>query len=46
MVASMQLAFTNVPLFILYYRYNSACVIQKWLKFKRVVITARLACIS
>ena len=26
----MKLAFTNVP-----FRHNSACVIQKWLIFKR-----------
>ena len=36
----MKLAFTNVP-----FSHNSACVIQKWLKLKRV-ITVRLACIS
>ena len=36
----MKLAFTNVP-----FRHNSACVIQKWLKFKRVIIV-RLAYIS
>ena len=40
MVTNMKLAFTNVPL-----RHNSACVIQKWLRFKRV-ITVRLAYIS
>ena len=34
----MKLVFTNVPS-----RHNSAQVIQKRLKFKRVVITFRLA---
>ena len=38
MVTNMELDLTNVP-----FGYNSACVIQK---FKRVVITVRLACIS
>ena len=33
----MKLAFTSVP-----FRHNSACVIQKWLRFKKV-ITVRLA---
>ena len=37
---NMKLAFTNVP-----FRHNSPCVIQKWLRFKRV-ITFRLADIS
>ena len=32
----MKLAFINVP-----FRHNSACVIQKWLKFRGVVITVR-----
>ena len=32
----MKLAFTNVP-----FRHNSACVIQKWLKYRRA-ITLRL----
>ena len=38
----MKLAFTNVL-----FRHNSACVIQRWLRLKRV-ITVRLAyiCIS
>ena len=35
-----EFAFTNVP-----FRHNSACIIQKWLKFKRV-INGRLAYIS
>ena len=34
MVINMKHAFTNVPL-----RHNSAFTIQKWLRFKRVVIT-------
>ena len=37
----MKDVFTNVP-----FRCNSACVIEKWLRFKRVVITIRLAYIS
>ena len=37
---NMKLAFKNVP-----FRHNSAFVIQKWLRFKRV-ITVRLAYIS
>ena len=37
-VRNMKLAFTNVS-----FRHNSACVIQKWLKFRRVIITVRLA---
>ena len=41
MVANMKLAFTNVP-----FRHDLVYVIQKWLKFKRVVITFRLAHIS
>ena len=36
----MKLAFTNPPL-----RHGSACVIQKWLRFERV-ITVRLTNIS
>ena len=40
MVANMKLAFTNVL-----FRHNSACVIQKWLRFKRAT-TVRLAYIS
>ena len=36
-VTDMKLVLTNVS-----FRHNSACVIQKWLKFKRLV-TARLA---
>ena len=28
----MKLAFTNVP-----FRHNFACVIQKWIKFKRFI---------
>ena len=40
MVANMKLAFTKKP-----FRHNSACVIQKRLRFKRV-ITVRLAYIS
>ena len=39
-VTNMKLAYTNVP-----FRHNPACVIQKWLRFKRV-ITVRLAYIS
>ena len=41
MVANMKLAFTNMPS-----RHNSAQVIQERLKFKRVVITFRLAYVS
>ena len=41
MVANMKLAFTNVPS-----RHNSAYIIQKQFKFKRVVITFILAFIS
>ena len=41
MVANMKLVFTNVPS-----RHNSAQVIQKRLKFKRVVITFKLAYVS
>ena len=37
MVANIKLAFTNVP-----FRDNSAYVIKKWLRFKRVVITVRV----
>ena len=37
MVTNTKLAFINVP-----FRHNSACVIHKWLKFKRVV-TVKLA---
>ena len=37
MVTNMKLAFTNVP-----FRHISTCIIQKWLKFKKV-ITVRLA---
>ena len=37
---NMKLAFINVPL-----RHNSACIIQMWLRFKKV-ITVRLAYIS
>ena len=32
----MKFAFTNAP-----FRQNSACVIQKWLRFNRVVDTVR-----
>ena len=31
---NMKLAFTNVR-----FRHNSACVIQKWLRFKRVILS-------
>ena len=41
MVTNMKLAFTDVS-----FRHNLACVIQKWLRFKRTVITVRLAYIS
>ena len=41
MVANIKLAFTNVP-----FRHKSPYVIQKWLKFKRMVITFRLVYIS
>ena len=41
MVANIKLAFTNVP-----FRQKSPYVIQKWLKFKRMVITFRLVYIS
>ena len=37
MVTNMKLASTNVP-----FKHNSACIIQKWLRFKRVIIV-RLA---
>ena len=37
MVTNIKLPFTNVP-----FRDNSACVIQKWFRFKRV-IPVRLA---
>ena len=37
----MNLADINVT-----FRHNSAYIIQKWLKFKRVVITFKLAYIS
>ena len=40
MVTYMKLAFTNVPV-----RHNSVSIIQKWLRFKRVIIV-RLAYIS
>ena len=40
MVTNMKLVFTNVP-----FRHNSACVVQIWLRFKRVIIV-RLAYIS
>ena len=40
MVTNMKLAGTNVP-----FRHNSACVIQKWLRFKRFIIV-RLAYVS
>ena len=40
MVTNMKLAFTNVPL-----RHSSAHVIQKWLRFKRLMIV-RLEYIS
>ena len=40
MVTNMKFAFTNVS-----FKHNSACVIQKWLRFKRV-ITVKLAYIS
>ena len=40
MVVNMKLAFTNVP-----FRRNSAYIVQKWLRFKRVIIV-RLAFIS
>ena len=36
----MKLDFTNIP-----FRHNSACIIQQWLRFKRV-ITVGLAHIS
>ena len=32
MVTNMKLDFTNVP-----FRHDSACDIQKWLRFKRVI---------
>ena len=35
-VANIKLAFTNVS-----FKYNLACVIQKGLTFKRVIITVR-----
>ena len=38
LITNRKLGFTNVP-----FRYNAVCVIQKWLRFKRVVITVRLA---
>ena len=41
MVTNMEFAFTNVP----FKHYDSACAIQKWLRFKRV-ITVRLAYIA
>ena len=41
MVANIKLAFRNAS-----FRHNSAYVIQKWLKFKRMVITFRLVYIS
>ena len=41
MVENMKLAFRKVP-----FRHNSAYIIQKGLKFKRVVITFRLSNIS
>ena len=41
MATNMKLAFTNVS-----FRHNSACVIQKWLRFKRKVVTVKLAYIS
>ena len=34
----MKPTFINVP-----FKHNLACAIQKWLRFKRVVITVRLA---
>ena len=40
MVTNMEHAFTIVS-----YRHNSVCIIQKWLRFKRV-ITVRLEYIS
>ena len=40
MLTNMKLAFTNVD-----FRHNSACVIEKWLKLKRV-ITVSLAYVS
>ena len=40
MVTNMKLAFTNVP-----FRHNSACIIQKLLRIKRIIIV-RLAYIS
>ena len=36
----MKLVLTDVP-----FRYNSACIMQRWLRFKRV-ITIKLAYIS
>ena len=33
MVTNIKLAFTNLP-----FRHNSTCVIQKWLRFKRVIM--------
>ena len=41
MVKNMKPALTNVL-----FRHNSACVIQKWLRFKTVVIAVRLTYIS
>ena len=41
MVTNMKLATTNVP-----FRHNSACVIQKWLRFKWMIILVRLVYIS
>ena len=40
MVTNMKLAFTNVP-----FRHNSACIIQKLLRIKKIIIV-RLAYIS
>ena len=40
MVINIKFAFTNVS-----FKHNSACVIQKWLRFERVIIV-RLAYIS
>ena len=41
MVTNMKFVLTNVP-----FRHDSACVIQQWIRFERVVITVRLADIS
>ena len=41
MVKNMKPTFINVP-----FKHNLACAIQKWLIFKRVVITVRLTYIS